>query len=89
MIKQLHQIWGVTEYATQPQFTCYESVQHILDTFTKEDYLKDPESIVQQIFDIYRKINITPINYYTEQGLISAIKDINKTKDILSKFRIQ
>jgi hypothetical protein len=80
MINQLHQIWGVEEYAIQPEFTCYESVIDKLNTFTKEDYIKDPENTVQDVFDIYRKINITPINYYTEEGLISAIKDINKTK---------
>lgn len=80
MIDQLHQTWGVSKYATQPEFTCYESVIDKLNTFTKEDYLKDPDTIVQDVFDIYRTINITPINYYTEEGLISAIKDINKTK---------
>lgn len=79
MIKQLHQLWGVTQYATCPKFTCYENVQEELNSFTKEAYLKDPESIVQQVFDIYRRINITPINYYTEQGLITAITDISKT----------
>ena len=67
------------QYATQPQFTCYESVQDRLDTYTKEQYLKDPDAIVQQVFDIYRSINITPIVYYTEQGLITAIKDLSET----------
>ena len=79
MITDLHRIWGVAQYATQPEFTCYESVQDRLDTFTKEQYLKDPEATVQQVFDIYRSINITPIVYYTEQGLISAIKDLSET----------
>ena len=70
MITDLHNIWGVAQYATQPQFTCYESVQDRLDTFTKEQYLKAPEDTVQQVFDIYRTINITPIVYYTEEGEI-------------------
>jgi hypothetical protein len=79
MITDLHNIWGVAQYATQPEFTCYESVQDQLDTYTKEQYLKDPEATVQQVFDIYRSINITPIVYYTEEGLISAIKDLSET----------
>jgi hypothetical protein len=79
MITDLHNIWGVAQYATQPQFTCYESVQDKLNAFTKEHYLKDPEGIVQQVFDIYRSINITPIVYYTESGLITAIKDLSET----------
>lgn len=79
MISDLHSLWGVTAYATQPEFTCYESVQDKLNTFTKEMYLKDPEGIVQQVFDIYRSINIVPITYYTEEGVISAIRDIAVT----------
>ena len=79
MITDLHNTWGVAQYASQPQFTCYESVQDKLDVFTKEHYLKAPTDTVQQVFDIYRSINITPIIYYTEAGIITAIKELAGT----------
>jgi hypothetical protein len=79
MIEQLHNTWGVKQYATQPEFTCYESVQDKLNTFTKEMYLADPDDVVQQVFDIYRSINIVPITYYTEEGVLAAIQTLTST----------
>lgn len=79
MISALHSNWGVTQYAVHPIFTCYESVQDKLDSFTKEQYKLDPEGVVQQVFDIYRSINVIPITYYTEEGIISAIRDLAGT----------
>ena len=80
MISKLHKIWNVEKYAICPVFTGYESVQHQLDQFTKDSYIKDPDNTVQQVFEIYRSINIVPITYYTEDGLIDAIKELESTK---------
>ena len=80
MIDNLHQVWGVAQYATQLKFTCYESVEQQLNKFTKDSYNKDPDGTVQQVFDIYRSINVVPIVYYTEQGLIAEIKELANIK---------
>ncbi len=79
MIEQLHNTWGVAQYATIPEFTCYESVQDKLATFTKEMYIANPDDIVQQVFDIYRTINVVPITYYTEEGVKTAIQTLSNT----------
>lgn len=80
MINELYNIWNVGQYATQPQFTCYESVQDQLNQITKEIYEKDPDGTIEKVFQIYRSINVVPILYYSEQGLISAIRDLTNTK---------
>lgn len=80
MIEQLYKTWGVEQYATlailrgDATFTCYESVADELATYTKERYKSAPESVLAEVFAIYRGINIVPIDYYTEQGLITDIK---------------
>ena len=80
MIEQLHKTWGVEQYATlailrgDNTFTCYESVADELATYTKERYKSAPEQTLEEVFEIYRSINIVPIDYYTEQGLITDIK---------------
>ena len=80
MIENLHKIWGVEQYATHARlkgdtsFTCYESVAEQLAGYTKERYQAAPEKTIEEVFAIYRSINIVPIDYYTEQGLITDIK---------------
>ena len=80
MIENLHKIWGVEQYATHARlkgdtsFTCYESVAEQLAGYTKERYQGSPETVIEEVFAIYRAINIVPIDYYTEQGLITDIK---------------
>jgi len=72
MIEQLHKAWGVEQYATLARlqgagtFTCYESVAEQLADYTKARYQGAPEQTIQEVFDIYRSINIVPIEYYTE-----------------------
>lgn len=78
MINELHKIWNVEQYAIQPEFTCYESVEQQLNLLTKESYNKDPEGTVDQVFNIYRSINVVPIIYYTEEGVINAITKLAK-----------
>lgn len=78
-ISQLHKIWGVEQCAVADQFTGYESIEDQLSQFTKESYAKDPEGTVEQVFALYRSVNLVPIVYYTEAGLLSAIRDLANT----------
>jgi hypothetical protein len=79
-IADLHRTWGTDNYHTHAllqgsdTFTCYEAVEEQLSTYTKERYQQVPEKVIEEVFDIYRSINIVPIVYYTEQGVKSAIK---------------
>ena len=75
MIKELHHTWNIkSELIAGDEFTGYESVYDELNSFTKEGYDSDPQGTIDSVFDIYRNINIVPIVYYTENGLIEAIK---------------
>lgn len=75
MIADLYKIWNVkNEHIFGNVFTGYESIYETLDTFTKEEYEKDPEGVIDRVFAAYRSINLVPILYYTEQGLINEIK---------------
>lgn len=85
MIEQLYKTWGVEQYATlailrgDATFTCYESVAEELAGYTKQRYQQAPEQTLKEVFDIYRGINIVPIDYYTEQGLITDIKVLSSS----------
>lgn len=79
-IQLLYDIWNIKpEHIHSDVFTGYEPIYDTLDKFTKEDYDRDPEDTIQQIYDLYRSIDIVPITYFTEQGLLSAIQDFSKT----------
>ena len=76
MIKDIYHTWNIQAHNIHSdEFTGYEPVYDQLDKFTKESYEKDSEGTVDKVFQIYRSINLVPIIYYTEQGLIHAIKD--------------
>ena len=79
MIDKLHKTWGVGTYAVADEFTGYESVADKLSAFTKEVYNRDPDDTISRVFELYRSINLVPIVYYTESGLIKAIKEIADT----------
>ena len=85
MINELHKIWGVEQYAVHAmlsnldEFTCYEPYYEQLSTYTKERYAQEPDACLREVFDIYRSVNITPIVYFTEQGLIAKIKELANT----------
>ena len=87
MIKDIYHTWNIQAHNIHSdEFTGYEPVYDQLDKFTKESYEKDSEGTVDKVFQIYRSINLVPIIYYTEQGLIHAIKDFksksyNSVKD--------
>lgn len=61
------------------EFTGYEPVIKQLDSYTNADFKADPDKVVNEVFDIYRSINLVPIIYYTEKGLLRAIKDFQNT----------
>ena len=81
-IADLHRTWGTDNYHTHALlqgldvFTCYEPVEVQLAEYTKARYEQTPEQVIEEVFNIYRSINIVPINYYTEQGLYDAIRDL-------------
>lgn len=85
MINELHKTWGVEQYAVHAmlsnlnEFTCYEPHYEQLSTYTKERYSQEPETCLREVFDIYRSVNITPIVYFTEQGLVDKIKELANT----------
>ena len=85
MINELHKTWGVEQYAVHAmlsnlnEFTCYEPHYEQLATYTKERYSQEPDACLREVFDIYRSVNITPIVYFTEQGLVDKIKQLANT----------
>ena len=85
MIEKLHKTWGTEQYHTHAllqgldEFTCYEGVFEQLSAYTKERYDQNPDKITEEVFGIYRSINIVPIVYYTEQGLKQAIRNLDHT----------
>ena len=85
MIERLHKIWGTEQHHTLAllqglhEFTCYEAVDEQLSSYTKERYTQNPDKIIGDVFDLYRSVNIVPINYYTEFGLKSAIMTLDHT----------
>jgi len=80
MIKNLHNTWGIAQYAVQDKFTCYESIARKLAMFTKEMYENNPEQTIETVFQLYRSINVVPIDYFTEQGIIDEIHKLASTK---------
>ena len=76
MITDLHNIWNLkSKHITGNKFTGYESVYEKFDKFTKDVYDNNPQDTIDSVFDIYRSINLVPIVYFTEQGLITAIRE--------------
>ena len=81
MIETINKFWGIEpEHVHGDEFTGYEEHYELLDTFTKEVYDKDPQGTIDQVFNIYRKVGLIPIVYFTEQGLVNAIREYGKKK---------
>ena len=75
MIDQLYQQWNITPSNIHGDcFTGYEPIYEQLDKFTNEVYTQDPAGTISQVKALYRSINLVPINYYTEKGLIDVLK---------------
>lgn len=56
----------------------YEDVLDILKSYSKEKYTNsnsdEKETIIKNVFEIYRDKNIFPITYYNENGIIEEIQ---------------
>ena len=75
LIEDIRQFWQIDEsYAVADTFTGYEDLYAQLDKYTKETYGKDPDKTIDSVFNIYRNRGIVPIDYYTESGLVVAIR---------------
>ena len=72
--------WGVQP--TSPTYTGYEHVEEQLKSYTKERWLVASEEGRQQIedevFDIYRTVNIIPITYFSLEGCKQELKAIGQ-----------
>ena len=79
MITSLYKTWEIKDHhIVADQFTGYESVYDKLDSFDKEQYDKDSQAVIDEVFNIYRSIGLVPIVYYTEQGLVDAVRTFSK-----------
>lgn len=75
MINKLYQQWNIQPSNIHGDcFTGYEPIYDQLDKFTVEVYKKDPADTINQVKELYRSINLVPIDYYTEQGLINELR---------------
>ena len=62
MIDHLYKQWNIkNEHIVSDVFTGYESVYDKLDSYNKEQYDKDPEAVIDEVFNIYRSIGLVPI----------------------------
>ena len=76
MIEHLYKKWGINFSPDFIKFDGYESVYNHLDTFTNEQYDRDPDTVIDEVFKIYRSINLVPITYYTEDGIRETINNL-------------
>jgi len=75
-IKEIHNFWKIgSKNIHGDEFTGYESVYCQLDKFDKSAFNRDPEGTISSVFNIYRSVNLVPIIYFTEKGILRAIRD--------------
>jgi hypothetical protein len=75
MIDHLYQQWNIQPANIHgDRFTGYEHLYDQFDLYTKTVYHNDPEGTIEKIKDLYRSVNLVPIDYFTEQGLIKELK---------------
>ena len=71
--------WNVTP--TSEKYTGYEHVEDTLKTYTKDRWESTDEAgkdiIVDEVFDIYRSVNVIPITYFTLEGCKQELKTIS------------
>lgn len=80
--------WGVVP--TSDEYSGYESVESQLLSFRKEDWEKlndqDKQKFEDDIFNIYRSVNVIPIKYFSLEGCKKELIDIsNKTHSVKDK----
>ena len=75
-LQEIYKFWGIKpKHIISDEFTGYEPIYNQLDKLDKNTYKKDPNKTIDTVFNLYRTINLTPIIYYTEKGLINAIRE--------------
>jgi len=53
LIDHLYKIWNIKDqYVVADQFTGYESIYNKLDSYTKEQYDKDPQAVIDEVFEL-------------------------------------
>jgi hypothetical protein len=85
---QLCEEWGYTP--TSNVCSGYESVLPQLQALSKERWLaadeEGREAIQQEVFDIYRSINIVPITYYSLDGCREQVREVAyKNKSVVNR----
>lgn len=80
MLDKIYSFWNIkSDNIYSNEFTGYESLYSEFDNFTNETYKNDPQGTIDAVFNLYRSINLVPIIYYTEQGVINAIKSFRNS----------
>ena len=80
LLSDIYQYWNVKPtHIVSDEFTGYESLYPEFNKFTKDTYLSNPESTIDAVFDLYRSINLVPITYYTEAGVVQAIRNFRNS----------
>ena len=75
MIQDLYSQWTIQPHHVHGDcFTGYEPIYDQLEKFTNSTYDQDPEGTIAQVKALYRSINLVPIDYYTETGLIDHLR---------------
>ena len=80
MLHRIYNFWNIqSQHVTGDEFTGYEPLYPEFDKFTNQRYETDPEGTIEAVFDLYRSINLVPIQYYTEDGVVQAIKQFRNS----------
>ena len=84
MISKLYQQWNIQPSNIHGDcFTGYEPIYDQLDQYTNAVYDQDPAGTIQRVRELYRSINLVPIDYYTEAGLIEELQ-LFQSRDVNS-----
>lgn len=76
MIDVINGFWGIeAKHQVADEFTGYEHLYPKFDTYTKAVYDADPEKTINEVYELYRSVDLVPITYYTELGLVRAITE--------------
>jgi hypothetical protein len=82
---QICQEWGVIP--SSDVCTGYESVLPSLQALSKEAWLlandAGKEQIQQEVFDIYRQVNIVPVTYYSLEGCRKQLVELSNKKKLV------
>lgn len=80
MLNSIYDFWGISPgNISGDQFTGYEHLYEQFDAFTNDTYDADPQGTIEAVYELYRSVNLVPIQYYTEHGVVQAIKEFRQT----------